>query len=222
MNTHLKKYLEIYEKFPLNAYFSKEQRKVRHKMMTSWEKEAVDEYPSLDELMDFVTQYKNNIHITPQFFQKFQSVWREDFNHGYQFSEFLLEMDLEELLWKFDLSSMHLANQVLKRHQNHVKALKLKLKLLVRYHDFCLHELPWGVLAEGNREEELNSVTEMEETAKKLNFQAKNFEILCHNCKRYYPLWFEYLEEKTKCGFKEFLELKGVDTESIYLPYIMI
>lgn len=222
MNTHLKDYLAIYQQFPLGSYFTKEQRKARHIMITNWEKTDLQTLLSLDELIYFVKKYKNEIQITPQFFKKFESVWQDDLKSGYKFAEFLLEMDLEEMMWSFDISLIHLVNQVLKSHPNHIKALKLKLKILVRYHDFNLHELPRGVLAKGSLDEELKSAQEMENIAEKLNFRDESFKRLLSYCKTYYPLWFEYLEENKKCDFEQFLNLKGIDTEHIHLPYIVI
>lgn len=130
-------------------------------------------------------------------------------------------MDLMELMWKIDISSMDLISQVLKYNPNHIKALKLKLKTLIRYHDFNLHELPWGVLVEGSLEEELQSVKEMEEVSDKLNYKYKDFEFLVSYCKTYYPLWFEYLKEEKKDGFEKFLKAKGIDTEEIRHPYTL-
>lgn len=222
MNIALRDYLEIYKKFPINAYFSKEQRKIRHKMMTDWENSDLQDFPTLDELTYFIKQYKDETKITPQFLKKFKVIWLDDIKKGHQFAEFLLEMDFVELMWHFDISLMDLAEQVLRHNPNYEKALKLKLQNLVRYHDFNVHELPYGVLVEGNLEEELESVQEMEELAKKLNLTKKSFEILVNNCKTYYPLWFEYLQEKAKTGFENFLISKGIDTKNINSPYVII
>ncbi len=222
MNIHLNEYLAIYKAFPIGNYFSKEQRKTRHTMMTNWENSRLQERPTLDELINFIRQYKDEIKITPQFFKKFEAVWLDDVKNGYQFAEFLLEMDFAELMWRFDISSMDLAEQVLQHNPNHKKALELKLQILVRYHDFNVHELPYGVLVDGNLEEELKSVQEMEGLAKKINLTNKSFEILVANCKTYYPLWFEYLQEKEKNGFESFLIAKGIDVDNIETPYVII
>ncbi|MBF0715677.1 hypothetical protein [Gemelliphila palaticanis] len=221
MNIHLKQYLEIYQKFPVDNYLSKDERKNRHKMLVDWGKLEIQEYPTLNELIEFITQNKDIVHINPQFFQKFQSIWKEDLKNGYQFAEFIIEMNLQEMMWKFDISHMELVSTVLKYNPYHIKALKLKLKTLIRYHDFNLHELPWGVLVEGSLEEELQSVKEMEEVADKLGYKYKDFEFLVSYCKTYYPLWFEYLSLKEKYGFKHFLESKEIDTKKISIPYIV-
>ena len=222
MNIHLKEYLEIYKTFPIGAYFTKEQRKTRHIMITNWVNSNLQELPTLGELIEFIREYKDEIQIIPQFFKKFEAVWLDDVRNGYQFAEFLLEMDFVELVWHFDISSMDLAEQVLLHNPNHKKALTLKLHVLVRYHDFNLHELPYGVLVEDNLEEELKSVQEMEALAKKINLTNRGFEILVDNCKTYYPLWYEYLQEKEKIGFERFLIAKGIDVENIQKPYVII
>ncbi|MBF0714625.1 hypothetical protein HZY83_08070 [Gemella sp. GH3] len=222
MNVHLKNYLGIYLIYPLNNYFTKEQRKNRHKMLSDWEKSDLQELPNLDELISFIRQNKNIIHITPQFFKKFEIVWKDDLKNGHQFAEFLIEMNLEELLWKFDISPMNMALQVLKHNPNHTKALELKLRTLIRYHDFTLHELPWGVLIDNDLEEELKSVDEMEAVAEKLGYKNEYFDLLLSYCETYYPLWFEYVEKGEKDGFENFLKSKGIDTERIVLPYIVI
>lgn len=223
MNACLQKYLSIYQKFPLGSYFTKEQRMARHKMITEWENEASQGFPSLDELIHFVKQYKDEIQITPQFFKKFKTIWQEDIENGYQFADFLLEMDLDELFeFSFNVSLMHLAEQILKYNPNHIKALTLKLKILVRYHDFCLHEMPWTILVEDNLDDELKSVQIMEDIVEKLNFKKEGVELLISNCRTYYPLWFEYLKEKEKLGFENFLISKGIDTDRINVPYVAI
>lgn len=222
MNTHLKEYLKIYIKFPLGNYFTKEQRKIRHEMISNWEKSDLIEFPTLDEFINFVKENLNIIQITPQFFKKFKVVWQDDLENGYKFAEFILEMNLEEIMWAFDISSMQLVKEVLNYNPNHLKALKLKLKTLVRYHQFCLHEIPFGVLVEGSLEEELKSVEEMKAIAEKLNFNDESFKILLSNCKTYYPLWFEYLKINKKEGFENFLKEKEIRTEKIVTPYIII
>lgn len=224
MNIHFKEYLEIFQKFPIGGYFSKEQRKIRHTMMTSWEKEEVKEVPTLTEFIDFVKQHQDEIQITPQFFKKFQTVWQEDAEQGYRFPEFLFRLNLEELMWNFDISSVHLAERVLKHDPNHPEALRCKLNHLVRYHDFCLHELPWGVLTEASLEEEMTSVAEMERIAEALSFRNENFEELVSQCKTYYPLWYDYLKEKMKYphGFPEFLVERGIDIQKIFVPYVLM
>lgn len=221
MNRHLKEYLEIYQKFPVDNYLSKDERKNRHKMLVNWEKLEIQEFPTLDELIEFITKNKDIVQINPQFFKKFESVWQEDLKNSHQFAKFIIEMNLQEMMWKFDISHMELVSSVLEYNPNHIKALKLKLKTLIRYHDFNLHELPWGVLVEGSLEEELKSVNDMEEIADKLNYKSQDFELLISYCKTYYPLWFEYLSLKEKYGFKQFLEGKGIDTEKISIPYIV-
>lgn len=221
MNTKLKQYLEIYQKFPIDNYLTKEERKIRHKMLVDWEKSEVQEFPTLDELIEFITKNKDIVQINPQFFQKFESVWQDDLKNGHKFAKFIIEMNLQEMMWKFDISHMELVSSVLKYNPNHIKALKLKLKTLIRYHDFNLHELPWGVLVEGSLEEELQSVKDMEEVADKLAYKYKDFEFLVSYCKTYYPLWFEYLKEKEKEGFEKFLKTKGMDTDRIMHPYTL-
>ncbi|MBN6709650.1 hypothetical protein JFL47_11625 [Haemophilus haemoglobinophilus] len=221
MNIHLKRYLEIYQKFPVDNYFTKEERKIRYKMLVDWEKSEVQELPALNELIEFITKNKDIVQINPQFFKKFESVWQEDLKNSHQFAQFIIEMNLQEMMWKFDVSHMELVSSVLKYNSNHIKALQLKLKTLIRYHDFNLHELPCGVLVEGSLEEELKSVNDMEKVADKLNYKSKDFELLIYYCKKYYPLWFEYLSLKEKYGFKHFLESKEIDTEKISIPYIV-
>ena len=191
-------------------------------MIATWEQEEVQELPTFYELMEFIRRHKYEVEIHPQFLAKFQSVWQDDIQTGYQFAELLLEIGLEELMWKFDISQMHLANQILQYNPNHTKALKLKLRILVCYHDFNLHELPWGVLVEGNLDEELQSVQEMESIANKLNFHNECLKTLIDNSRFYYPLWFEYLKQNEKNGFKSFLNEKGIDVEKIVIPYTMI
>lgn len=83
MNRHLKEYLEIYQKFPLDNYFTKEERKTRHKMLVDWEKLEVQEIPTLDELIEFITKNKENIQINLQFLKKFESVWQEDLKNSH-------------------------------------------------------------------------------------------------------------------------------------------
>lgn len=221
MNIHLKQYLDIYQKFPVNNYLTKEERKNRHKMLVEWRKLEVKEFPTLDELIVFITKNKENVQINPEFFRKFESIWKEDLKKGHQFAKFIIEMNLHEMMWKFDISHMELVSTVLAYNPNNIKALKLKLKTLIRYHDFNLHELPWGVLVEGSLEEELQSVKEMEEIADKLGYKHKDFEFLVSYCKTYYPLWFEYLKEKDKKGFEQFLKSKAMDTEKIMHPYTL-
>lgn len=223
MNIYLEEYIKIYKKFPLDTYHTKEERKMRYAMLTNWEHTEATSLPTLDEFINFVKEYKNEIQITPQFFKKFKEVWQDDVENGYKFAEFLLEMELEELIWKFDISSMHLANQILKHNPNHTKALKLKLRLLDSYHYFCLHEIPWAVLVEGTLEEELQSVQEMENIAKKLNFKEEYFEDFISCCRTYYPLWFEFLDCKENYNsFEEFLIARRIDTEKIFVPYLCI
>lgn len=221
MNIHLKQYLEIYQKLPIDNYFTKEEREIRHNLLVDWEKSEIKELPTLDKLIEFITKNKDIVQINPQFFQKFESVWQEDLKNSHKFAKFIIEMGLEEMMWKFDISHMELVSSVLEYNPNHIKALKLKLKTLIRYHDFNLHELPWGVLVEGSLEEELQSVKDMEEAAGKLGYKNKDFEFLVSYCKTYYPLWFEYLSLKEKYGFKHFLESKEIDTEKISIPYIV-
>ena len=50
MNKILSDYLSIYKKFPLNEFFSREERKLRHSLMVDWEKQDNEDLPSLDEL----------------------------------------------------------------------------------------------------------------------------------------------------------------------------
>lgn len=225
MNNLLEAYLQIYKKFPLDRYHTKGERKIRYTMLTEWEHTEITSPPTLDELISFVKEHKNEIQITPQFFKKFKAVWQDDVENGYKFAEFLLENDLEErLMWRLDIEPMHLANQMLKHNPNHTKALKLKLRILDRYHGFCLHEVPWAVLWEGTLEEGLQSVAEMENIAKKLNFQNENLEDLIAYCRRYYPLWFEFLtcKEKYDNSFEKFLLAKGIESNGLHLPYIEI
>lgn len=222
MNIHLNEYLEIYKTFPVGSYFSRKQIKTRHTMMTNWENAKLQDLPTLDELINFIRQYKDEIQITLSFFRKFEAIWKENVKNSYQFAELVLEMGWEPIIWKFNVSSMDLVCQILKHNPNNQKALVLKLQMLVNGHDFNLHELPYGVLVDGNLEEELKSVQEMEELAKKINFTNESFEVLVTNCKIYYPLWFEYLQEKEKNGFESFLISKGIDVENIETPYVMI
>lgn len=222
MNIHLKNYLEIYQKFPLSSYLTREERSNRHKMLSDWGKEEVQEHTSLDELIDFMEQNKENININSHFLKKFEDVWRDDLKNGYKFATFLIGIDCAEILWKFDISYMNLVSQILKHNPKHTKALENKLKTLTLYHDFNLHELPLGVLTEKSLEEELKSVRDMEEVAKKLNYKSEDFDILISCCKTYYPLWFEYLKKGEKEGFENFLKAKGINTEEIYAPYILI
>lgn len=224
MNSYLQDYLAIHKKFPLGGSYSKEQRKVRHAMIMNWEKTTAHEFPTLDELIYFVKQYKNEILTPPQFFKKFKTVWQDDLNDGYRFAEFLLETDLQEVMRGLNISSMYAADQVLKHNSHHTKALTLKLKLLIRYHDFNLHELPWAVLTENRLEEELKFIEIMENIAYELSFKNENFKILVSNCKTYYPLWFEFLQKKENFpdGFEQFLISKGIDTEHIILPCVIV
>lgn len=224
MNTALKNYLDIYTKFPPNEYYSKEQRKLRYTMIKNWENSKIEQLPIFEELKVFLYEYKNKIDLSPQFFKKFESVWRINLESSYEFAELIIDMDLVELMSYFDISSIYMADQVLKYKPNHLKALTLKLRCLVRYHDFCMHEIPWGILVEGSLDEELNSIQLMEDIAKQISFNNPNLEILISYCKKYYPLWFEYLKETEKYpnGFKDFLSAKDIDTDRLHINYILI
>lgn len=222
MNAHLQKFLEIYEKFPPNTYYTREERKARHDMLKTWENAPLNDLPTLDELINFTEQYKNKAQIMPQFFEKFKDVWQDELQNGYKFAKFLLETDLAELMQMLDISLLDIANQVLKHDPHHKKALNLKLKILISYHDFCLHEIPFGILTRDPLEEELRSVQEMQHIAQILEFKDDVFDKFVECCKIYYPLWFEFLGQKEKFdkNFEKFLISKGIDTQNLSVPYI--
>lgn len=223
MNKQLQTYLEIYEQFPLNRHYTKEERKERYNKLCYFEKLPVSSLPTLDELMQFLQKYKDIISILPQFVKKFEVVCEQDLLNGYKFAECLFEQDMfEEWMGTSDISSMQVVNQVLVHNPNHSKALIFKLKMLIRYHDYSIHELPLGVLAQGPLKEELDSIQEMEDIAQKLSFKHETFEKLLTICRMIYPLWFEYLQDKQAIskGFKAFLIQEGIDINDIKVPYI--
>lgn len=223
MNKQLQTYLEIYEQFPLNRHYTKEERKERYNKLCYFEKLPVPSLPTLDELMQFLQKYKDVIRILPQFVKKFEVLCEQDLLNGYRFAECLFELDMfQDWMEISDISSIHVANQVLHHDPNHIKALTSKLKMLIRYHDYSIHELPLGVLADGLLTEELDSLQEMENIAQKLSFKHETFEKLLTICRMIYPLWFAYLQDKQAIsnGFKAFLVQEGIDINNISISYI--
>lgn len=186
------------------------------------EKNSALTLPTLDELSHFIKTYHDKIPLSYPFFKKLQPVWQRGIEKGYQFAKLVIDSNLEEILLRFGLLPVDLAEQVLNHEPNHKKSLRLKLRHLVRYHDFTLHELPWGVLIEGSLEEALASTREMESIASKLGIENANFNALVASCKCYYPLWFDYLKAPQKTSFEAFLSQKGIDTKTISLAYTSI
>ena len=210
MNSCLKEYLSIFEKYPKKTYLTKQQRKERHTLINMWRNKIFQELPSINELIEFIKEYKEEKIISKEFFEKLQSVWMKELD-GYEFPKLLIEMDILEMLYGLNVNGFYVAEQVLRCNPNHRKALVYKFNILYNSHDFSLHELPWGVLVNGTLEEELRSVDEMEEMGEKLKIKNEYFKKLIDNCRFYYPLWFEYLSGSKKDNFESFLLSKGID-----------
>lgn len=200
MNKILSDYLSIYKKFPLNEFFSREERKLRHSLMVDWEKQDNEDLPSLDELIEFTYKYQKEIAIIPLFFNRLKTVWEDDIKNGYKFAKLLLDFSNSQniLISKLDLEPIDIANQVLKFEEDNYKAMEFKYNILKGYYEFSLHELPWGVLIDDESlEEEMRELKNFEELGKKLN---KNQDDLINDCKKYYSLWFEYLKGDDRKG----------------------
>lgn len=222
VSSALTEYLAISKAFVPSLTFSKAQKKARYNLMLEWEKNSTLTLPTLEELSHFIKTYHDKIPLSYPFFKKLQPVWQRDIEKGYQLAKLIIDSNLEEILSRFGLLPVDLAEQVLTHEPNHGNALRLKLRHLVHYHDFTLHELPLGVLIDEGLEDALASIKEMEAIAKKLDIQNDNFNALVASCKRYYPLWFDYLKAPQKIGFEAYLSQKGIDTKAIFLAYTSI
>lgn len=221
----LKEYLEIFSRFSANG-LSKQQRKQRHVLLSTWEKNIYSEpLPTLEELEEF-RKLHGNYCLNPIFVRKaiVQTVQKDIEAGGIEGIRFLfrcfqghegtycstnnvLYMFCEALGFEYD--PRLLADKLLDLDPDNEFAVKYKYHTLKYFLEFSLHEMPTGVLngMDGADIDDipgmLLSVDEFQVISNRLGYDDK---VLINECRIFYPAYKEYLQCYTQYnGFEDYL-----------------
>ena len=164
MSNVLSDYLEIYSRYPADAFLSKAQRKFRHNELMKWTKQEYQPMPNIGEIKDFM-RINSTLRYEQPFFLKVivPCVLRDIGNGEIESLCFLFECngmdyhkgtttDYVNLLcvgtnYKY-MDTMEFVDLVLSHEPNNNVVLNYKYMELLCGLDFCLHEVPWAVLCE--------------------------------------------------------------------------
>lgn len=227
MKQLLKDYLDIFQSYPKNQYFSKKERKERYLLLEKYAKIQYDQLPTINEFQDFFEKYQDQIDIHPQFLEKFTPVFQEDIASGQNFALKFLLGDSEEnnyfskfFDWAYSAfgDRYDLLNTLLEREPDYLPALTQKFQLLLNAASFSIHELPLGVLAgmDGADAEDipamLVNLDDLLAIAEKIQLKDHELEGFVAECRQYYLAWQDYLltENRLQLSFGDFLKQRGI------------
>ena len=230
MNTISSDYLEICSQLPPKE-LTKQERKRRHTLLTSWEKKAYDEpYPTFRELEDFWKQH-GNYCLNPMFVRKiivpivqkdieangingirFLFQCFQGHENTYCYTNNMLYLFCKTLNFKY--APIQLANKLLQYEPDNEFALKYKYYKLKYYLEFSLHEMPIGIL---NGMDSANiddiprmllSVDEFQSISDQLGM---NDSALVNDCRTLYPAYKDYLQCHAQYdNFEDYLKKNNI------------
>lgn len=229
----LEDYQQIYERFPANNTWKKEEKKERHRQIVKWEKAAYAQMPKIEEIVAFMKENPELVYERPFLLKLVVPCVYKDIEQGtIEAIRFLFESNkdtwhigsmkdpvmifCEASGWKY--GEGQLAELVLQKEPDNVCVLEY---LHFRWNamlNFSIHEVPWGVLngMDGAEKESIpymiKGVEEYKQICKKLgklNEEEKSFIALC---KKLYTAWDAYLDVVDKYnGFQDYLEKHHID-----------
>jgi hypothetical protein len=231
----LEDFLNIYTKYD-GKTLSKSEKQNRQKEFYIWYENNYSEFPSLTQVLDFIT--KHNINFNDLFFEKvimscinkvveeenvedlkaiFHANSSATFQNRQVFSEFFKYSN-------FKYSPLQLANMVLTRFPQDKIILDYKLQLLSRYISISVHEVPIGVLPslynidEFNLEDSLKVLDEYKEIYKSLNYEPTEFETkFIVLCEKIYRCYDDYLNNIKKYNnFEDYLSRNKVNYNALF------
>lgn len=224
----LQEYLDIYTRYPAEAFLSKADRKKRHQLLMQWERDPFEEELSASELVNFMKAHPELKYERP-FFKKTAPCVQGDIEAGKTDAlRFLFEYSGGERAGTdrgyvflfceavgFRYSEAELANMLLAREPEHKGAILCKYRLAKYFLENSIHEAPWGVLygMNGAEKEHMPSMwqelEEFKELGKKLGLSDLELTERCEIC---YAAWEAYLNDpKAYDGFADYLEKKCID-----------
>jgi len=212
-------YLNIYTKYPADAFLTKIERKERYEMVTAWEAQYYKTMPTLEEALEFMEQ---NIHLKYQkpFFTKvvFPQIKDDiesekvdgirflfDYQETYSYSNNHSVTDLiNTFCYKYPkYDTVDLATKLLTVEPNHEKAMAHKYRLLQFWLGFSIHTMPYGILdgknldGTGDMAQLYKWLNDFTEISKKL---GKDDKMLIEECTILFPAWEQYLDCLIKHG----------------------
>jgi len=164
MSDVLSDYLEIYSRYPTDAFLSKAQRKSRHSELMKWTKQEYQQLPDIDKIKTFMCANSSLKYESPFFLKVVVPCVLKDINNEKIGSLcFLFECndmdhykgtttDYINLLcvgtnYEYD-NTLAFADMVLLHEPDNNIVLNYKYMELLRYLDYFLHEVPLAVLCE--------------------------------------------------------------------------
>jgi len=190
----------------IQTAWPKWRRKERHQALQNWLAKPYD-LPDYDELTHFISWCgERNIPLNVVFQRKLVNpVFDAEIferRNAQAIKTILLHFSGSEFLdFKGDYS-ISLLNMALAQLPDDLELLEHKWEKMRHYHDFTIHEVPWGVLwdmVNGARLEQMDEmeseIAEFEALSKRLGHDWGNLVAACRNS---YALWRLYLNDKRK------------------------
>lgn len=225
MKQILKDYLEIQQQF--SAAMSKEQRKVRHRLLVEWQKREYFQYPAPQELISFMKEHKKIAYFVPFSIKVVLPCLRAERKAGstdllaylcsYPDDDAFAQNCLSCFCAEENIDFLQLSDFLYKTAPENTDFLRFRFRCLTHSLSYSVHELPIMLL---DTEEEPPIEKEIEDwralaqrQGLDVNKQAEILHLLCDSWKKYTDM------KKTADSFQTFeayLEREHVPWKSVF------